>query len=749
MQSMWRKCTAPPADCGLLYDTMSLQWGKFKDLVDALRAQMQQNDDAWYRLQSNLNDQLTGISIQKSTCQTMMNDAVALKNTKVAEKAQLEQQQRDLTAAFEKKMKYCKARLEELIFTDLCAVRNVRNILWQSRAQNPKITDCAVGDWVAGPCSVSCDDSCPRIVDGVLDPYSCGGMATFTRTPIVSNNQWGIPCPALSRTIRCSQFKCPVDCAVSAWSGWSTCTRECEGGVQQQTRSIMVKAKYGGQACPATVASQACNTGSCNRDCTLADWTTWQPCSMGCSPGGNLAGFQTRSKAVLVPIRGQGKCPTDSNPDRYQRQLCNSQPCRGDEVCAAQQDLIIALDASGSLRQTGFELLKRLEGALASKLKTQYYGRDAMRVGAILFGQGARQPDGTVAPASVVQDFTDSLTILGASIAAQTWQRGFTNLAQALTLADSMFQDKGRAYAQSSIMILTDGKYSFTYETQKAVDTLKQKNTMIYMVPAAEREGTWADMLKTWASQPWQTNYEYIQSDSLDNNMDLYTSRLVSKFCPNTISPSAESSAASSKGYALVRVGGAPNAACGVPLTMTGMTQQVTPDTCKALADVNGLRMFAVQTSPAGTTCIGYFLRSATPTPSFGTWSSDSTNVDCPGGQWSANPWMNVYINAPPSSECRATLYKHQGFGGWAASFPVGSFNTAALITAGGADNDASALKVRGRGCTATVYDNALMTEPGVTFNEGDYDTPAFTAGSVRNDQLSAIKVQQLPSPSR
>merc|ERR1719327_1735715 len=39
----YMKCPTTPPDCGLLHDNMSLMWGKFKDLVDELQAEMDKN----------------------------------------------------------------------------------------------------------------------------------------------------------------------------------------------------------------------------------------------------------------------------------------------------------------------------------------------------------------------------------------------------------------------------------------------------------------------------------------------------------------------------------------------------------------------------------------------------------------------------------------------------------------------------------------------------------------------------------
>jgi len=133
---------------------------------------------------------------------------------------------------------------------------------------------------------------------------------------------------------------------MSERSGFSKFTADCEGGVRSQTRSLITKPKNGGQACNTAEETEACNTMSCDRDCTLEAWTPWEPCSVACGTS-----FQNRQKHVLIPTRGFGKCPKEDGPERAAEQECNTQPCVGDEICIANQDLVIALDGSGSLRE--------------------------------------------------------------------------------------------------------------------------------------------------------------------------------------------------------------------------------------------------------------------------------------------------------------------------------------------------------------------------------------------------------------
>ena len=55
----------------------------------------------------------------------------------------------------------------------------------------------------------------------------------------------------------------PVDCAVSSWSSWGSCSSQCGGGVQTQTRTITTQPVGTGALCPALVNFQTCNATAC------------------------------------------------------------------------------------------------------------------------------------------------------------------------------------------------------------------------------------------------------------------------------------------------------------------------------------------------------------------------------------------------------------------------------------------------------------------------------------------------------
>ncbi len=110
--------------------------------------------------------------------------------------------------------------------------------------------DCVVSDWSAwSKCTKACG----------------GGMQTRTRSIITPPENGGAACPVLEETQPCNEWPCPIDCVVSAWSDWSTCSASCGGGTQRRTRSVVTSPAYGGYPCPTLVDTQACNKQSCDK----------------------------------------------------------------------------------------------------------------------------------------------------------------------------------------------------------------------------------------------------------------------------------------------------------------------------------------------------------------------------------------------------------------------------------------------------------------------------------------------------
>jgi hypothetical protein len=564
----WKKCTDGEVNCGLLHDLMSIEWGRFRDSFDELATEMKENQDAYDKYMSNLNEQLTRISDERTKHMEKLAQTISSINADTEESNEKDEQRRDLEQEFERTMAKFSEACSEILYTRICAVRKVRNNLMVDSTDSPpsQISDCDFTDWYPkdGICigetgmAIDCDDTCPQ-----ADPYKCGGLETMTRDIVVAPNNYGMVCPPTERAKKCMQKKCEVDCVMSEWSGWSKCSKECESGIKIKTRSIITKAKNGGKGCDTVQEEDSCNTGSCDRDCRLDSWSEWSPCSMAC--GG---GVTTRSKEVLVPIRGNGRCPREHSRTRYASKECNSQDCIGDEICIAHQDLVLTVDGSGSLRESGFDIIKAFAANLTDRYQSIYYGKEDMKLGLVLFGNGDldAQPDGTtvISDALYVTALTSDFAFVRTKIEALTWQKGFTNMAQGLHMADVMLGQTGRPDAQSAVMVISDGKVSMQYQTAEKAQELKDKNVMVYLVPITETRGRELHTFRSFASSPHESNFQRIPGlTALKYNADMFAGRIIAKFCPASFSPSLAKQHAVEVNYAMIRESGYPSDGCG------------------------------------------------------------------------------------------------------------------------------------------------------------------------------------------
>eukprot|EP00042_Codosiga_hollandica_P042165 m.383963 g.383963 ORF g.383963 m.383963 type:complete len:692 (+) comp56261_c0_seq1:101-2176(+) len=165
--------------------------------------------------------------------------------------------------------------------------------------------DCVVSSWSSyGLCSLTCG----------------GGQAWRSRSVLVSAMFGGQACPSdLTSTIACNQHACPIDCMVSAWSGYGECSQSCGTGSQSRWRSVTNPASNGGHACPDLVESQPCNEQECPVDCVVSAWSDFGACSHSCGP----AGLQGRHRTVTTaPLNGGAACPS-----LVDHQPCNEFPC--------------------------------------------------------------------------------------------------------------------------------------------------------------------------------------------------------------------------------------------------------------------------------------------------------------------------------------------------------------------------------------------------------------------------------------
>jgi hypothetical protein len=263
----------------------------------------------------------------------------------------------------------------------------------------------------------------------------------------------------------------------------------------------------------------------------------------------------------------------------------------GDERCVAKQDLVIAVDGSGSVHADGFKLVKNFTGELLRRYKVEWHAEVAMQIGLVVFGNGAIEDDGSISKAVLLRELSTDLQATKDAAAAMEHQKGFTNMAQAFVLARKLLTQKGRSYAQSAVMTISDGKPSFLFETREQAAVLESKGIQRFMVGISEFPGSdqWKLMTEL-ASQPAFTNTVRVPGiDALQDGAGAFVEEALVKFCPASMSPSMNLKEERAQGYILVRKAGY----CGWLGRLLG-TKVFHPDQCAELARKDNAQAFSM-----------------------------------------------------------------------------------------------------------------------------------------------------------
>ncbi|CAE7739327.1 Sspo [Symbiodinium sp. CCMP2592] len=128
--------------------------------------------------------------------------------------------------------------------------------------------DCLWSNWTEwGECSASCG----------------GGLQSRDRHIARPKRGEAEDCTGpFNETQACNEKSCPVDCVLADWSGWSDCDPYCVGS-QNRNRIVVTAPEFGGMPCGSVSETQRC-TNFC-MDCQLSDWNDWASCSKTCAGG--------------------------------------------------------------------------------------------------------------------------------------------------------------------------------------------------------------------------------------------------------------------------------------------------------------------------------------------------------------------------------------------------------------------------------------------------------------------------------
>lgn len=137
------------------------------------------------------------------------------------------------------------------------------------------------------PCPVNCTVSSFSMWSS-CSVSACGSTGTIerSRNVTVAPLHGGQACPTLLETDTCETAPCPIDCVQSMWTMWSACNTTCGLGVQLRSRVTVTPSAHGGLACGPVNDSQSCNvTATCPVDCVVSDFGEWSSCNNTCGDG--------------------------------------------------------------------------------------------------------------------------------------------------------------------------------------------------------------------------------------------------------------------------------------------------------------------------------------------------------------------------------------------------------------------------------------------------------------------------------
>lgn len=444
-------CVTRPLVCGQMVDKVGMIRGQTSDAEAQLSAEMVRDEEDCKDEEESLNRDMDRASTAQGELGTKLSEATATLTQLNVLQQEKQQEQREMEKEFKNVWSECKSAIYEFSVEGICGLTTVRDTIQIAVGYEELSQDCEVTDWVEGECSATC----------------AGGTRIMFRQ-ILAPTKGGHECPPLQMNQKCMEQKCPVDCAMGSWSGWTKCTVECGGGVQERARNIVQRASGGGQTCPAVSDTQECNSDPCNAPCELHDWSLWSSCSHACD-----GGLLRRKRKVKFSAKGNGKCPARTAPERLQFQKCNANPCpQGPLKCTANDDILIVVDSSGSLSEIGFKSLKDL----AKHLGLMYAPTTSdigPRVGLISFSGEAR----------IVVPLTDDVDEFENGAEKLEWLRGATDLAMGFGAAKAAFLHRGREGAGSTIVVLTDGRLADLYQSSVSAEELKDQGVRIVIVP--------------------------------------------------------------------------------------------------------------------------------------------------------------------------------------------------------------------------------------------------------------------------
>lgn len=499
------RCRTPTDECSHMLDTMSEVVGQLQDTLLRVRSTLAARMSACQSDDKFSHSELMHASHSKRTNSLRLADEFSHQAGIQHRTEQASAEVDKLQAQVRTEKDQCEKEKHDLLYNKICHLQQIRDRMNLLAGKKQLPQDCEVTEWEEGACSLSCG----------------GGKQNITRS-IVLPAVGGAKCPSLGFERACNEEACPVHCVVSEWGGWSSCSAECDNGIQERARSVKVKNANGGDVCPQLLDVRFCNGPPCNTDCQLSDWTDWADCTQACDRG-----TQWRKRGVKTQESGSGSCPAPGSQDRLEGKDCNAVACTTSTniTCdGAPVSVVILMDNSGSLHQHGYNAFAALAKTLISKYSPTEGKR---RVGIADFGGTSR----------VISELTYESSELESAYQKffghlpQGTKSGPTKLGNGLMTAKRMLTTLGRPKSVWTVVVLTDGRVSDPYLAKQAAIRVKSRGIrLVFVRPGFSTRK--ASLLSELASIPARENVIQVAGlKRLEKNVDSAASKIVLGTC--------------------------------------------------------------------------------------------------------------------------------------------------------------------------------------------------------------------------
>jgi len=564
--------------CPKIQERFLLIQAGVQDERDQLKKDIAEMEHYRDKVQTTLNreiadDKATLLRNQKNLAEATEKEATA------AETGRETKEEHDTSEqALRKRMDSCSANYLNYE-NDICALKKIRGELYKMKGSghDPFFQDCKVAEWTPSECSKTCG----------------GGEQTLSRG-IIARQDRGTQCLPLSEIVPCNEYPCPVDCKIEGeWSEWSKCTADCGIGSKSRFRQSTA-AKHGGKPCPATSETEECNTQACEKDCTLNAWSHWSKCSKDCDGGTNK-----RQRTIRAKAEGAGSCPDMWSEKRLEYKKCNDFAC-GDPrygFCSAgnvndqnmytcqtlpnccggyegvgtsaatvqclpseeaddpkytvkcpakpmqckahyELDVVLLIDGSGSVGSTGWTQEKNA----ALEFVDSFSGTDSKAALSVVLYSGPSfwpgvwkcqgESQGTVdlendCKIKSVIHLTKSYSDVKTAITNLQWPMGSTLTSLALQAAQAELQ-LGRKDAKSVVVVLTDGR-PMSYRKTWLASMEVRKSARLVWVPIT-KYAPLSDV-KSWATRRWKENVVRVR-EFVDLEKPDMVNHVIADICP-------------------------------------------------------------------------------------------------------------------------------------------------------------------------------------------------------------------------